>query len=281
MMKDTDLRGGFPTRLAKSLALATALAAVAALAAAAATSRTTAKPANTSAPTIRGTTSEGSTLTVNNGNWSGTAPINYTYQWLRCDQNGGSCSNISGATQQTYVLKAVDNQNTLRARVTATNSEGAASQTTVPTGLVQAAPQAPATGCPKTDNGATVAVGDLSSPARLQIDQFQSSPAVIPGNFSNLSIRVHVMDTCGQVVSGASVYATAVPFNQINVPAEQQTGNDGWATLSFHRLTGFPAARQQRLLVMFLRARKPGESPLAGITTSRLVSFKVNLHGVG
>jgi hypothetical protein len=124
-------------------------------------------------------------------------------------------------------------------------------------------------------------VTDLSSPARLQIDQFQSSPGTIPGNFSTFSVRVHVMDTCGQAVSGAAVYGTAVPFNQVNVPSEQMTGSDGWTTLNFNRLRGFPAASKQRLMVMFLRARKPGESPLAGITTSRLVSFKVSLKAFG
>jgi hypothetical protein len=30
---------------------------------------------------------------------------------------------------------------------------------------------------------------------------------------------------------------------------------------------------------MFVRASKPGDNILAGITTSRLVSFRVNLHG--
>ena len=38
------------------------------------------------------------------------------------------------------------------------------------------------------------------------------------------------------------------------------------------------ARRNQQLLVMSVRARKPGESPLAGITGQRLISLRVNLH---
>jgi len=278
-MNRHSYRGRLPAcRLVPALALAGLLAAVVTIAA---LGRVTAKPANTSAPTISGTTSEGSTLTVNNGNWSGTAPITFAYQWRRCDSGGGSCSNISGATQQTYDLKAVDNGNTLRVLVTATNSEGSTDATTVPTAVVTAATKPAVTGCPSGNAGATVSVGDISAPARLQIDQFQASPSVIPGNFSSFSVRVHVGDTCGQTVSGAAVYATAVPFNQVSVPPEAQTGSDGWVTLQFDKRAGFPAAKKQRLMVMFIRARKPGDSPLAGITTSRLVSFRVNLRAFG
>ena len=41
-------------------------------------------PVNTLAPTISGTPQQGQTLTAGSGDWQGTAPISYAYQWQRC-----------------------------------------------------------------------------------------------------------------------------------------------------------------------------------------------------
>jgi hypothetical protein len=230
-----------------------------------------APPSNQSPPTISGTAEEGKTLTANNGTWSG-SPTSFTYAWRRCDGDGGSCADIGGATEKTYVLKKTDVDNTIRVRVTARNSDGATGFTTVPTAVVRAAP-APPSGC---DGAAPIPIASISLPNRLLIDGQSISPTVVGKSTPTITVRFRV--TCkGKPVQGAIVYGEAVPFNQFTAPAEQPTGADGWATLTMNKAAGFPAARQQALLVIFGRARKAGEDLLGGVSTRRLVSFPVDL----
>ena len=354
------------------VAVATALASAVVFAAAGGATSSTA-PTNSAPPTISGTTQEGATLTVDNGTWSGDGPISYTYGWLRCAAGGGSCSAIVGQTASTYVLKNVDVGTTLRAAVTATNADGSATATTIPTAVVTSAPSAPAntspptisgvaqdgralvaspgswsgtapitysyrwercdktgakcsfvtgssaqqahlltsadvgstarvevtatnatgnktatsaqtavvipvttppapTGCAK--HGGTIPVADVTPPARLLVDQTQVSPPTIRFGTTIVVARFHV-SACGGPVQGALVYATAVPYNQFSIPKEQVTDASGWATLQFGKLGSFPTTHKQRLLVMFVRARKAGDNLLGGISSRRLISFRV------
>ncbi len=233
-------------------------------------------PVNQSPPTISGTPQVGQTLTAAVGTWGGATPITYTYDWRRCDENGGSCSAISGATDKTYALKAVDSGNTLRVRVTGKNSDGSDSATSVPTAVVAAAPPTTSGGCPTSGSG-TLDISAISPPARLNIDGQQASPTVIGHSVGDLTLRFHVSACSGRPIQNALVYATAVPFEQFGVPAEVATGSDGWATLTLHRASRFPASSRQQLLAVFVRARKSGESLLGGVSNRRLVSFPVNL----
>ena len=93
-----------------------------------------AAPSPTGEPTISGTPVVGNTLTASNGSFSGTGPFNYTYRWLRCPAsgsggNGEGCTAISGATFKRYIVRQADVGHRLRVRVTAANSEGAATET--------------------------------------------------------------------------------------------------------------------------------------------------------
>lgn len=248
-----------------------------------ATTTAAAAPQNTSPPTISGTPQEDATLTAQTGSWSGTAPITYAYQWTRCNSQGGSCADVVNATTQTYKLTSADVGNTVRVRVTGTNSAGSSASTSAPSAVIAkaapTAPPAPPTGCPTAAKGQVADVSQVSAPARLQISAFQSNPAKLGRDTQAFTLRVVVSDTCGHPVKGALVYATAVPFEQFSIPAEQATGADGSITLSLHREARYPASPRQELLAMFLRARKPGDNVLGGISTRRLVSVPVSLRG--
>jgi len=130
-----------------------------------------------------------------------------------------------------------------------------------------------ATACP-AGNG-PMNINQVTPPARLQVDRFQVSPSPIPRSTGALTVGFRVTACGGRPVAGALVYVTAVPYNQFAIPPEQQTGGDGIAILRMDRLSGFPAAKNQSLLVMFVRARKGGEPVLAGISTRRLISFRL------
>ena len=237
-------------------------------------------PTNQTPPAISGTAQEGTTLTASSGSWNGTTPIKYAYQWRRCDTSGAGCANIGGADSSTYLVRKGDIGKTVRVRVTAKNSDGTAQATSDPTDVVKAKPVAPPTsvnGCPTAAGPAAVTA--ISSPARLLVDGQQLTPSPITRSTTDLTVRFHVSACSGRSISGALVYVTAVPFQQFSIPPETPTASDGWSSMTMTRLRGFPAAARQQLLVIFVRARKPGDPVLGGISTRRLVSFSVNLHG--
>ena len=105
--------------------------------------RASAPPANTALPVISGTATVGQVLSATTGSWSG-SPSSYAYAWKRCDSAGANCNAISGATSAAYTLATADAGFTARVAVTATNSGGSASATSVQSAVIQAEAPAPA-----------------------------------------------------------------------------------------------------------------------------------------
>ncbi|HEY5477995.1 MAG TPA: hypothetical protein VIJ84_00105, partial [Gaiellaceae bacterium] len=77
-----------------------------------------APPANTSPPTVSGSIVQGQALAASNGSWSNSA-TSWAYQWLRCDSYGANCTDITSATDNSYVLVSGDVGKTVRVVVTA------------------------------------------------------------------------------------------------------------------------------------------------------------------
>lgn len=94
-------------------------------------------PANTVAPSISGTPTEGSQLTANEGTWTNDPIPPFAYQWKRAGVA------ISGATSKTYIVQAADVGQAITVTVTGTNAAGSTPATSAAvTG--QAAASAPA-----------------------------------------------------------------------------------------------------------------------------------------
>jgi len=239
---------------------------------ASATSRTTGTvtatgvaPVNTSPPVISGTTKENQVLTVAPGGWTGSPAPTFTYQWQRC-ATAGACTDISGAVAATYTAGSVDVGNTLLAKVTATNGKGATLATSQETSLV-----APALA---TTGGKAISVTQVSLPNRLTIDNlhFTPNPLRTRGAFT---ARFHVSDTRGFSIQGAMVYAIGLPYAWLGNAPEVVTDASGWATITLQPTAAMPLSRSGSL-VLFVRARKPGDNLLAGVSTRRLVQQRIS-----
>jgi hypothetical protein len=221
-------------------------------------------PRNTAAPSIAGAAVVGGQLTAVEGSWT-SAPTRYAYQWQQCDAAGGGCGAVAGATGKLYGVRSADAGRTLRVEVTAINPYGRRTATSAPTGVVRSV---------GTGGGAAVSIANVSLPDRLVITAASFTPATIPNRGTTMTLRVRVNDTRGRLVSGALVLASGIPFGRVTNMPETVTDANGIATLRFRATTRLPLRRNTALQV-FLRARKPGENPLAGVSTRRLVQVRI------
>jgi uncharacterized protein YukE len=102
-------------------------------------------PANTIKPVVSGAAVIGVALSSTTGTWSGTAPLAYARQWMRCTSTATTaCSAISGATGASYALATADVGRFLRLLVTASNAKGSVQALSEPTAGVATAGAKPA-----------------------------------------------------------------------------------------------------------------------------------------
>ncbi len=138
---------------------------VALFAATSATGRSETAPTNSLEPTITYVypIKVNTILTGSKGTWSGTAPLNYAYQWLRCDSDGLNCKKITNATGTTYTVVSADETHTIRLDVTASNSDGKATARANATGQIPGNPKAPQETASPTVSGNAVVAQQLTA----------------------------------------------------------------------------------------------------------------------
>lgn len=227
----------------------------------------TAKPTPKTLPTISGTAEVGVTLIGTRGTWTG-KPTSYKFAWLRCDTSGAACLAIAGATAKIYTPTGDDVGHTIRVAVTAHNSSGSAGAESTQTAVV------PPSGCPPGTG--TIQIATLTPPARLAVSAASATPHV---KRSTRMIHLHFTITAcgGRPVQGASVFATAIPYNQFAV-GQATTAANGAVVLTEARHSGFPVSRHQHLLTVFARAWKQGEPVTGGVSSGRIVAFHFAHH---
>src|SRR5262245_60353161 len=148
---------GYRTRrIAVGTGLLVAVTVAALLVASAAVGRSQAAPTNTKEPSISYVypIKVGTVLTGHRGSWTGAD--RFTYQWLRCNDNGEGCKKISNATDTTYKVVDADQKHTIRLDVTAANADGKTTVRANATSQVPAKPGAPVVLSPPTVSGQAV-----------------------------------------------------------------------------------------------------------------------------
>jgi hypothetical protein len=122
--------------------------------------------------------------------------------------------------------------------------------------------------------GQTIPVSEVALPSRLIISGVDFEPNIIRSR-APFTARFRVTDTEGHFVSGAQVFLVGIPFGRFQPAPTLTTDASGWATFTLQPTAQMPL-RKGFLITIFVRATKPGDQLLAGVSTRRLVSLRIN-----
>ena len=192
-----------------------------------ATSSVAARPnsAATGAPTISGTAHVEETLTAGTsgiGDADGLTNVSYNYQWIAND--GTSDTDITGATDSSYILVAADEGKTIKVQVSFTDDAGhEETLTSAATEAVDARPNSPATGQPTqvapqsgSDPDAYVTVVITSSDDTVSwsdpdecTSDYNTYLSVTSGPGTGTTSRTHI----GSVASGSTEATQTISLN--------------------------------------------------------------------
>jgi hypothetical protein len=226
-------------------------------------------PVNTSIPLVTGSWLFGGVATAQPGTWVGRQPISFSYAWVRCNNAGGECAAIAGATGRSYRLTSADVGRKIRANVTARNAIGSVTVLSGESAVVGVPLPA---GAVRLPSGA-VSIPATSVPAdhRLVVSQVGFSPNPVTSRRRALTVRVRVTDTRGYLVRDAVVFARSTP--RVTSGGRLVTTMDGWVTFRLQPLGTFPL-RKQGNVQFFVKAYRSGDPALGGVAGYRLVQVR-------
>jgi hypothetical protein len=228
------------------------------------------KPKNTKAPAISGSLVVGAVVKANRGTWTGSAPITFTYTWARCNMAGSDCSAIVAAAGTDYMIREADVGKTLRVQVTATNAAGSVNAVSAQTGIVQ---QPPPAGIIQLPNGEkSIPASSVGEGERLVVASISFSPNVVATRGQPIVTRIRVKDSRGYVVRDALVFIRSTP--KVTSGGDgARTATDGWVNYDLFPEADFPL-RNRSAVQFFVKAYRPGDPALAGVSSRRLVQVR-------
>jgi hypothetical protein len=226
-------------------------------------------PVNTSIPQVTGSALVGTVETVQPGTWIGRQPISFSYAWLRCNNAGGECAAIAGATGRTYRLTSADVGHKVRVNVTGRNAIGSATAISGESAAVAVPLPAGAVKLPSGE--VSIPVASVPADQRLIVSQVGFAPNPVTSRQQALTIRVRVKDTRGYLVRDALVFARSTP--RVTSGGRLVTTMDGWVTFRVQPLGSFPL-RKQGNVQFFVKAYRSGDPALGGVAGYRLVQVR-------
>ena len=231
-------------------------------------------PVSTIAPVVSGTPTQGQTLTTTLGTWTG-GSLTYVYLWYRCDAGETNCTSISGADASTYVLTSSDVGKYILSIIVATNGAGSTRANSNAVGPVTAStttPPPPPSGTTKLPNGETsIQASSVPDTDRLTVTSVKYLPAAITGR-APVTATFKVVENNKYDVAGALVYVLPLPGIWAKASAEAATAADGTVSIT---ITPTAKAPKRGSITLFVRARTPQGSLLAGSSGRRLVSVRI------
>lgn len=222
-------------------------------------------PVQDSPPTLTGSASTGSVLSVSPGEWSapaGAGAITYGYQWEDCNPTGGECQSIAGASAQTYSPTGPDQGHTLKVTVTASDQDGAASASSPASQPI-----------PATSTNLSSSLGAANGTGASEAAMLRLTPTALTRAYADsaLTVKGTLTATSGTPIGSASLQLLETAGTMTRLLATVRSAANGTFTASVPR-------GGSRTLTVAYRAYASDPQPAASATIRESVPAPVTLR---